>query len=68
MADALAMCGGCPGWEVPLAGVMVMSEPWRGLPRGSPPGGAESVTVTVTGAPAQSRAMASVRAVGNRRP
>jgi len=50
---------GCPGGEVPPAGLMVMPEPWRGLPRGSPPGGAGSVTVTVTGPPPRSRAMAS---------
>jgi hypothetical protein len=40
-------------------GLTVMSKPWRGLPRGSPPGGAGPVTVTVTGPPPQSRAMAS---------
>jgi hypothetical protein len=40
-------------------GLTVMPEPWRGLPRGSPPGGAGPVTVTVTGPPPQSRPMAS---------
>jgi hypothetical protein len=50
--------GGSSGWP-PGAGLTVMPEPWRGLPRGSPPGGAGSVTVTVTWLPPQSRAMAS---------
>ena len=49
--------GGSSGC-LPRAGLTVMSKPWRGLPRGSPPGGAGSVTVTVTCPPSQSRAMA----------
>src|SRR5271166_5345925 len=48
--------GGSSGWP-PRAGLTVMPKPWRGLPRGSPPGGAGSVTVT--GPPPQSRPMAS---------
>src|SRR5208337_3266027 len=44
--------GGSSGWPA-RAALTVMSTPWRGLPRGSPPGGAGSVTVTVTGPPPQ---------------
>jgi hypothetical protein len=50
--------GGSSGWP-PRAGLTVMPEPWSVLPRGSPPGGAGSATVTVIWPPSQNRPMAS---------